>query len=92
MPESNIPLTLIYEGEHHQITTYVNEYSSLMALISNRLPVLGFGLCCGMGSCGTCMVIIGSKYTTITRPVLACDIRDDDGLANTQITIPEQRY
>jgi succinate dehydrogenase/fumarate reductase-like Fe-S protein len=90
--KNNILLTLIYKGEYHPISTYTNEYSSLMTLISNRMAIPGFGLCCGMGSCGTCMVTIGNKYTSISRPVLACETRVDDELANTQITIPEPRY
>ncbi|SDT42855.1 hypothetical protein SAMN05216490_3445 [Mucilaginibacter mallensis] len=90
--KSNIPLTLVYKGEYYPIRTYVNEYCSLMTLVSNRLAIPGFGLCCGMGSCGTCMVMMGSKHSSISRPVLACDIQVDDELSNTQINIPETRY
>ncbi|MDB5109340.1 MAG: 2Fe-2S iron-sulfur cluster binding protein [Mucilaginibacter sp.] len=88
----NIPLTLIYQGENYPIQTYVNEYHSLMTLISNHLAVVGFGLCCGMRSCGTCMVEIGNKYSSVTIHVLACDIPINDELSNTEITIPDQRY
>nr|WP_294944979.1 hypothetical protein [uncultured Mucilaginibacter sp.] len=63
-----------------------------MVLISMHLAVDGFGLCCGMGSCGTCMVEMGDKYSQATRCVLACDVQINDGLANTQIIIPERRY
>jgi aerobic-type carbon monoxide dehydrogenase small subunit (CoxS/CutS family) len=90
--ERNIPLTLIYKGETYRINTYANEYHSLMTLISDHLAISGFGLCCGMGSCGTCMVEIANKYSLITRFVLACDISINDELANTQITVTDQRY
>lgn len=90
--KGNIPLTLIYQGETHLIWTYTNAYHSLMPLISDHLAISGFGLCCGMGSCGTCMVKMGNKYSTVTRHVLSCDIQINDSLSNTEITIPAERY
>jgi aerobic-type carbon monoxide dehydrogenase small subunit (CoxS/CutS family) len=90
--ERNISLTIIYKGESYPIQTYLNEYGSLMTLISDHLAIPGFGLCCGMGSCGTCLVTIGNKYALASRPVLACDTQVNDELANTQITISDQRY
>jgi aerobic-type carbon monoxide dehydrogenase small subunit (CoxS/CutS family) len=90
--ERNIPLTLIYQGENYPLQTYTNEYYSLMVLISEHLGIAGFGLCCGMGSCGSCMVSIGNKYASIIRHVLACDIHIDDELSNTLITIPDQQF
>ncbi len=88
----NIPLTLLYQGEAYPVRAFDNEYYSLMTLISAHLGIVGFGLCSGMGSCGTCLVEIGTKYSAATRLVLACDIRVNDELSNTQITIPNQRY
>jgi len=88
----NIPLTLIYQGENYPIQTYLNEYYSLMTLISDHLTIPGFGLCSGMGSCGTCLVTIGNKYASVPRSVLACDMQINDELSNTQITISDQRY
>ncbi|MGZ3758189.1 MAG: hypothetical protein ACXVAY_17120 [Mucilaginibacter sp.] len=90
--ELNIQLTLIYRGETYRINTYTNEYYSLMTLISDHLAISGFGLCCGMGSCGTCMVELANKYSSIARFVMACNIPINDELANTQITIADQRY
>lgn len=55
--ERNISLTIIYKGEKYPVQTYPNEYNSLMSLISVHLAIPGFGLCCGMGSCCTCLVI-----------------------------------
>ncbi len=90
--KGNIILTLIYKGESYIIHTYANEYYSLMTLISDRLAITGFGLCCGMGSCGTCRVELGNQYTSITKPVLSCDIQVNDELSNKHITIADQTY
>ena len=90
--DTNIPLMLLYLGETYPVCTFDNEYYSLMALISAHLGIVGFGLCSGMGSCGTCLVEMGTKYSAATRLVLACDILVNDELSNTQITIPNQRY
>jgi aerobic-type carbon monoxide dehydrogenase small subunit (CoxS/CutS family) len=90
--KGTISIILIYRGESHHILTYANEYYSLMTLISDHLAIPGFGLCCGMGSCGTCRVELGNQYSALSRQVLACGVRIDDELSNTQITIPEPRY
>ena len=87
-----ISITLIYKGDSYIIHTYTNEYYSLMTLISDRLAITGFALCCGMGSCGTCMVELGNQYTPIKKRVLACDIQITDELSNTQVIIDEPRY
>lgn len=90
--DRNITLTLQYQGEAYPVSTFNNEYYSLMSLISAHLGIVGFGLCCGMGSCGTCLVEIGAKYSIAARFALACDIRVDDELSNMQIIIADQRY
>jgi len=90
--ERNIFLTIICKDENYPIQTYLNEYGSLMTLISDHLAIPGFGLCYGMGSCGTCLVAIGNKYASASRSVLACDMQINDELSNTQITISDQRY
>ncbi|MBC7537162.1 MAG: 2Fe-2S iron-sulfur cluster binding domain-containing protein [Ferruginibacter sp.] len=90
--KGNIIITFIYKGDSYIIHTYANEYSNLMTLISDRLAIPGFGLCCGMGSCGTCIVEIGSQYTSITKPVLSCDIRVNNELSNKHVTIADQPY
>jgi hypothetical protein len=83
---------LFYQGETYQVQTYRNQYHTLMTLIADKLFITGFGLCCGMGSCCTCMVQICDKYSAVKRNVLACDIQVNDSLANTQIIIPDNIY
>lgn len=93
MDEKNtILLTLNYLGESYQIQTRPGEYHTLMTLISDHLAIPGFGLCCGMGSCGTCVVQISSSGSQIKRSVLACDIEINDALSNSQIDIPDKVY
>ncbi|MEO6521221.1 MAG: 2Fe-2S iron-sulfur cluster-binding protein [Mucilaginibacter sp.] len=90
--KNTILLVVYYRDESYPIQTYPNECYSLMTLISDKLAILGFGLCCGMGSCGTCLVQISDQYTTLKKNVLACDIRVNDNLANTHIIIPDNGY
>ena len=90
--ERDILLTIIYQDDSYPIRTYKNEYCSLMPLIADHLAIGGFDLCCGMGSCGTCLVTIGNKHTLTSTPVLACDLQINDALSNMQITIPDQCY
>jgi aerobic-type carbon monoxide dehydrogenase small subunit (CoxS/CutS family) len=87
-----ILFTLFHKGETYPVQTYPNEYYSLMTLISDRLTIPGFGLCCGMGSCGTCIVQISNKYSAVKRQVLSCGVSINDDLANTQIIIPDVIY
>jgi hypothetical protein len=89
---TTIPLTLIYLGENYRLLTYPGQYHSLMTLISDHLAVPGFGLCCGMGSCGTCLVELAEAQTSPKRPVLACDIQVNDELSNAYVFIPDNVY
>ena len=54
-----------------------------MSFLSDRFANPGFGLCCGMGGCGTCIVEIDGLKT------LSCEIAINDELANTRIVIGE---
>lgn len=54
-----------------------------MSLISDYLDPVGFGLCSGMGSCGTCIVEIDGMRN------LSCAIAITDELANARILIRE---
>jgi aerobic-type carbon monoxide dehydrogenase small subunit (CoxS/CutS family) len=90
--ERNITLTLIFRDERQTIQVYPNEYQSLMTLISDYMAIPGFGLCCGMGSCGTCVVDLCNKYTKNKRSVFSCDIMINDTIANTEVYIPDQNY
>lgn len=93
MPEKNtIIFNIIYLGETFQVQTYPNQYHSLMTLIADKLAVPGFGLCSGMGSCGTCLVHLHNKYNPIKKPVLACAVQVNDELANTFITVLDKIY
>ncbi len=84
--KNTILFSLFYRGEEYLIQTSRNEYHSLMTLLSDRLPVSGFGLCSGMGSCGTCLVTIDGM------PTLACAVRVDDEIANTRIVVQENHF
>lgn len=87
-----ILLTLHRLGEAHRVQTFKGQYYSLMTLIAYQLPIPGFGLCSGMGSCGTCLVQVTTKHSGVTRSVLACDVQIDDELSNTDIIIPDRMY
>lgn len=92
MEKNTIIFTLVYMGEEYTIQTYQNEYHSLMVLIADRLYISGFGLCSGMGSCGTCMVEIKEKYSSYIRHTLSCEVQITDALANTKITVAEGNF
>jgi succinate dehydrogenase/fumarate reductase-like Fe-S protein len=79
--KSTILFTLIYGNEEYHVQTRERKYLTLMTLISDYVNISGFGLCCGMGSCGTCLVKIDGCYT------LACQVPVDDWLANSKIEI-----
>jgi ferredoxin len=85
-------LDVYHGGRQYRLQTYRNEHPSLMALISHCLDIPGFGLCSGMGSCGTCRVTIEGPGYLPEGAFLACDIQVNDYLANTGITIPDSRY
>ena len=53
---NNIHISIFYEGRQHRITTYPNEYRSLMHLIYDKIFIEDFGECLGMGKCGTCLI------------------------------------
>jgi aerobic-type carbon monoxide dehydrogenase small subunit (CoxS/CutS family) len=89
---TTIQLTLVYLGENYKLQTYPTQYHSLMTLISDHLAIPGFGLCCGMGSCGTCLVELAESHTSLKRSVLACDIQVNDELSNTYVFIPDKVY
>lgn len=87
-----ILFTLIHGREEYAVQTHRGQYYSLMTLISEHLGLAGFGLCSGMGSCGTCRVDIREQYSSVKRSGLSCNIKVNDELANTMIVIPERMY
>jgi aerobic-type carbon monoxide dehydrogenase small subunit (CoxS/CutS family) len=90
--KNTIILTLIHEGKEYQVQTSKEQYHTLMGLISDHLSLLDFGLCCGMGSCGTCMVEISEKNSAVKQFVLSCEVQISDELANARVNIPESNY
>lgn len=84
MERKTINFTLVIGQEEFLIQTSGNQYHSLMTLISDRFNLADFGLCSGMGSCGTCDVEMDGE------PVLACEIAVNDSLANTRIVVDKQ--
>lgn len=93
MPQENtINLTLHYLGEEHRVQTNRTRHHSLMTLIVDELAIPGFGLCCGMGSCGTCLVQIAHQQSQVKRPVLACSMMINDDLANVDVFVPDRVY
>ncbi|MGN6508588.1 MAG: 2Fe-2S iron-sulfur cluster-binding protein [Chitinophaga sp.] len=51
-----INIRIIAGGEEYQVSTFQNEYRSLMALIQDKLFPDSFGECGGVGRCATCQV------------------------------------
>ena len=90
--KNTIILTLIHECKEYQVQTTKDQYHTLMVLISDHLSLVDFGLCCGMGSCGTCMIEISEKRAAVKQFVLSCEVQISDELANARITIPESNY
>jgi len=89
LDEKNIFFTLEYKQNRFPVRVARNEYHSLMCLISDHLAPDGFGLCSGMGSCGTCMVTICDNEYGGRETTLSCDIAVNDELANTIIIVSE---
>jgi hypothetical protein len=85
--KSTIIFTLLYQDKEYTVHTRRDEYPGLMSVVSAHLPVIGFGLCCGMGSCGTCMVEISEKGSLVKHSVLSCEVPINDYIANTVVSI-----
>jgi 2Fe-2S ferredoxin len=52
----DIAFIVSFEEEEYRISTYEGEYRSLMHLIYDKIYIEDFGVCKGMGKCGTCLV------------------------------------
>ncbi|WP_432221523.1 2Fe-2S iron-sulfur cluster-binding protein [Flavobacterium sp. TMP13] len=61
-----IILNIQSEGVEYRVTTYQNEYRSLMQLIRDNSFLEDFGDCGGVGRCCTCVVEIISKEIPLT--------------------------
>jgi aerobic-type carbon monoxide dehydrogenase small subunit (CoxS/CutS family) len=84
--KNTILFVLVHKGTEYRVQTHQSQYPSLMSLIADHLSIPGFGLCSGMGSCGTCLVTIDGMST------LACSVGVNDELANTTVEVREARY
>ncbi len=84
-----IIFTLEHRGVTQRVYTHKNQYYSLMTLISDQLGIAGFGICCGMGSCGTCMVAIREAGRNNWMYTLACDVCVDVNLSNAAVRVPD---
>lgn len=98
-----IRLTVICAGETHQLTSYPNEYRSLMMLIYDKISPDDFGDCLGMGKCSTCLIEIPqgidlnfysrNEETTLAKAEsrnglrLACQILVDERLDGVKIKV-----
>ena len=60
--KKDIKIIVFKGGEKIQLFTYINEYRSLMELLSDKLYLENFGECKGMGRCCTCLIKINSKF------------------------------
>jgi hypothetical protein len=87
--KSTILFRIEYKGQNYLVSTYPNQYYSLMTLISDHLTLANFGICSGMGSCGTCIVSIKQKFSSVQQHALACEIPVNDELSGTIIEISE---
>lgn len=64
--KESLVLHFLHDNQKYEIDTYTGEYRNLMELIKDRVLVLEFGDCGGLGRCGTCLVNCSSISNTIT--------------------------
>ncbi|MCF0050589.1 (2Fe-2S)-binding protein [Dyadobacter sp. LJ53] len=81
-----IDFILVLDGKEYAVRMDKGQHISLMTLISDHLPISGFGLCSGMGGCGTCLVEIDGE------PALSCGVPVNADLSDTIIVIQEARF
>lgn len=65
----------------------LNAHHSLMTVVSDRLGIPGFGLCNGMGSCGTCMVRISRHAQQHGYIAQSCKVSVDQALEGSCIIV-----
>lgn len=78
-----ITFSLIFKGQQYPVKVMKSQYFSVMTLIADTLPITGFGLCSGMGSCGTCLVQLNGK------DILSCELAVNESLADASIRVNE---
>ena len=85
--ENTIIFTIAYLGKEFKMQAKKDQYESLMSLLSDLLPVSGFGICYGGGCCGTCGVEIMEEYSGERKFTLSCEIKIDDELSNMRVNL-----
>lgn len=87
-----IEFIVVHHGLEVPVVVYQDQYFSLMSLITDKLQVRDFGLCSGMGGCGTCQVSIYHGNGKLKRVALSCQVGIDDVLMNAKIIVPDNVY
>jgi len=72
--ETYIEINLVWNGMPTRVRVRPSEFHSLMGLISSKLAIPGFGICNGMGSCGTCYVRIDDEQGRGEMRLLSCAV------------------
>lgn len=85
--EEYIEFTLVWKDTTTPVHIQAGAFHSLMGLISAKLAIPGFGICNGMGSCGTCALRIVTPSTGISRRVLSCSVPVDTSLMGKQVVV-----
>lgn len=84
--KDTILIRILFEGEEHLISTYQNEYRSLMVLIRDKLYPDSFGECGGMGRCATCKIQLNHAHE-----IVGMDRNESSTLGKQGITDPSIR-
>lgn len=60
-----IKISVVYNGETHDLETKRHTYANLMMWLFDELMDEDFGVCRGTGRCGTCLVEILEEQKTL---------------------------
>lgn len=77
--------------EIYTVHTYAKEYASLMDLIAGTCQLPRFGLCSGVGRCGTCLVEICAAGALLPDHRLSCETVVDLSLSNAVIHVSQRK-
>jgi hypothetical protein len=82
-----VAFKILHAGCEVVVTAREDQYFSLMSLIVDKIPVQNFGICSGMGSCGTCAVSVYDCNGKFRKTTLSCQIRLDHDLDDSRIVL-----